>query len=75
MSDALKAIAELYKHAVGEGALTGDATLDAAIIKSHLPNTQDAPTTFKCCSPNCPGFNYRASEWAHPADICTEIKR
>lgn len=32
-----KAIAELYKHAVAEGALTGDPTLDAATIAASMP--------------------------------------
>jgi hypothetical protein len=28
----------------------------------------------KCCSPNCPGFPYRASDRPHPPDVCTPRK-
>ena len=28
------------------------------------------PTQYRCASPNCPGYSYRASEHAHPADTC-----
>jgi hypothetical protein len=47
MTSAWKAVAELYKHAVEEGALTGDPTLDAGTIAAAMPDasTQRADLT------------------------------
>lgn len=34
------AVAELYKHAVAEGALTGNPTQDAATIAASIPEIE-----------------------------------
>ena len=39
-----------------------------------LGDAIDGSRTFKCCSPNCPGFPWKASDHPHPPDVCTEQK-
>lgn len=31
-----------------------------------------APELYKCCSPHCPGYPFKASEIAHPPSTCHE---
>ena len=83
MSSTWRALAALYKAAVADGTLTGDPAIDAATVAASVPESERdvaralrelksvmEPTQYRCASPNCPGYSYRASEHAHPADTC-----
>lgn len=37
---------------------------------SVLATLTEAADLYRCASKHCPGFTYKASDMAHPADVC-----
>jgi len=56
-------------------ALVESLPSDEPLILGHVREALlllggELPGRYRCCSPNCPGYPYRASELPHPADTC-----
>lgn len=56
-----------------EGFFSDDAITEVIPDMEARVRELDAEAArYKCCSPRCPGFPYKASEWAHPPDVCPD---
>lgn len=37
---------------------------------AHQGECLDGKHVYRCASPHCPGFPYRASDYPHPPEVC-----